>query len=51
VVQGTWRIKKEGRAPVFKTKSGDDFSFRPGPIWIELVPSRKGAVKGSFSFK
>jgi Protein of unknown function (DUF3048) N-terminal domain/Protein of unknown function (DUF3048) C-terminal domain len=51
VVKGTWRIKKEGRAPVFKTKSGDDFSFRPGPIWIELVPSRKGAVKGSFSFK
>jgi hypothetical protein len=51
VVKGTWRIKKEGRAPVFETKSGDDFSFRPGPIWIELVPSRKGAVKGSFSFK
>jgi hypothetical protein len=51
VVKGTWTIKKEGRAPVFKTRSGDAFSFRPGPIWIELVPSRKGAVKGSFSFK
>ena len=23
----------------------------PGPIWIELVPSKKGSVKGSFSFR
>jgi hypothetical protein len=51
VVKGTWRIKKEGRAPVFRTRSGDRFSFGRGPIWIELVPSRKGQVKGSFSFK
>ena len=50
VVKGTWSANK-GRSPRFETKAGEPFSFRPGPIWIELVPSRKGDVKGSFSFK
>jgi hypothetical protein len=25
--------------------------FAPGTIWIELVPSEKGEVQGSFSFE
>lgn len=50
VIKGFWKIDKEGTAPVFQTKDGGEFLFAPGPIWIELVPSKKGAVKGSFSF-
>lgn len=48
VVKGTWQIKN-GR-PYYRTRSGEDFVFAPGPIWVELVPSKKGTVKGSFSF-
>ncbi|MGH2746560.1 MAG: DUF3048 domain-containing protein [Actinomycetota bacterium] len=49
VIRGTWRIKKEGRAPVFTARDGEEFVFAPGQTWVELVPSSKGAVKGSFS--
>lgn len=48
VIKGTWQIKN-GR-PYYRTRSGDDFTFARGPIWIELVPSRKGEVKGSIAF-
>jgi hypothetical protein len=51
VVKGKWTIKKELAPPKFKTKDGEPMVFAPGPIWIELVPSKKGVVKGSFSFK
>lgn len=50
VVKGRWTIKKEGAGPVFETRAGDLLEFSPGPIWIELVPSPTGTVKGSFSF-
>jgi hypothetical protein len=33
------------------TKKGDPFVFDKGATWVELVPSRRGDVKGSFSFK
>lgn len=49
VVRGTWHLNK-GRFH-YKTFKGKDFVFARGPIWIELVPSRKGQVKGSFSFR
>jgi hypothetical protein len=48
VVVGTWQIKN-GR-PYYRTRSGDDFIFARGPIWVELVPSKKGQVKGSIAF-
>ena len=51
VVKGQWRIRKEGRPPVFKTKKGDAMTFAKGSIWIELVPSREGNVKGRIAFK
>ncbi len=50
VVKGTWEISAPGQPPVFLTGSGDPLTFAEGPIWIELVPSGKGTVKGSFSF-
>jgi len=51
VMKGTWEIEDEGRFPILEKRNGDEFVFAPGPVWIELVPSHKGQVKGSFSFK
>lgn len=48
VIKGTWQMKN-GR-PYYRTASGEDFVFAKGSIWVELVPSKKGQVKGSFSF-
>jgi hypothetical protein len=50
VIKGVWKIRSHGKAPVFETKSGDPLLFAPGPIWIELVPSKAGQVKGSIAF-
>lgn len=49
VIKGTWQMKN-GR-PFYRTRSGKDFAFARGPIWVELVPSRKGPVKGSITFR
>ena len=49
VVKGTWHLKN-GRFH-YRTAKGKKFVFARGPIWIELVPSRKGQVKGSFGFR
>lgn len=51
VVEGTWTFTKSSEPPTLKTKNGDAFKFSDGPVWVELVPSKKGQVKGSFSFK
>ena len=51
VVLGRWR-RKTRNAPVrFVTAGGKEMALAPGTTWIELVPNRKGRVKGSFSFK
>jgi hypothetical protein len=47
VLVGSWRIRRAGRPAVFETRRGDPFVFARGPIWVELVPSPKGEVKGS----
>jgi hypothetical protein len=51
VIKGSWDAKKKGAVIVFETKRGDPFVFDKGSTWVELVPSRKGQVKGSLSFK
>ena len=51
VIKGSWSTKKKGTVVVFKTRRGDPFVFDKGPTWVELVPSRKGQVKGSVSFR
>jgi hypothetical protein len=51
VEKGRWTIEKEGNEAVFTSKDKQPFVFSPGSIWIELVPSKKGAVKGSVAFK
>ncbi|MDQ4065535.1 MAG: DUF3048 domain-containing protein [Actinomycetota bacterium] len=49
VLTGTWKAKN-GRF-IYKTKQREPFVFATGPIWVELVPSRKGEVKGSLRFR
>jgi hypothetical protein len=51
VVKGRWKTKKQGAPPVFTTRRGKPMVFAPGEIWIELVPSKKGAWKGAIAFK
>ena len=48
---GRWTIEETGEAPVYETTEGEEFRFDEGPVWVELVPSRKGDVKGRFSFR
>lgn len=51
VIKGKWRIPKEFGPASYRTKAGIPFVFAPGPIWIELVPSKAGEAKGSISYK
>ena len=50
VIKGKWSREDVGDPVNFETKEGDEMVFAPGSIWIELLPSKKGEVKGSFSF-
>ena len=50
-IVGTWNRESEDDPVSFETKAGDRMVFAPGTIWIELVPSDSGEVKGSFSFE
>jgi len=50
-IVGRWRRESLDDRTVFQTKTGDEMVFAPGTIWIELVPSEKGEVQGSFSFE
>ena len=51
VIKGTWLNPEDGGVPAYQTKQGETLTFAPGPVWVELVPSSKGSVKGSFSFR
>jgi hypothetical protein len=51
VLKGRWKIAREGAAATFTTAGGEPFRFAVGPIWVELVPSPKGDVKGSVAIK
>jgi hypothetical protein len=51
VLRGRWRIAKDAAASTFTTGQGDRFTFAVGPIWVELVPSPRGDVKGSVAIK
>jgi Protein of unknown function (DUF3048) N-terminal domain/Protein of unknown function (DUF3048) C-terminal domain len=49
-IRATWKMGKVGDPPIYRTASGDKLLFARGPIWVELVPSKAGEVKGSFDF-
>lgn len=48
-INGTWTRETVGAPVEFTTRSGDEMVFAPGSIWVHLVPSEVGDVKGSFS--
>jgi Protein of unknown function (DUF3048) N-terminal domain/Protein of unknown function (DUF3048) C-terminal domain len=48
VIKGRWK-RRHGHF-LYTTRSGKPLIFAPGPIWIELLPSDKGSVKGTISF-
>lgn len=50
-LKGTWKITKPGKPATFETRAGKPFTFDEGPIWVELVPSSKGDVKGSVTVR
>ncbi|MGH2786827.1 MAG: DUF3048 domain-containing protein [Actinomycetota bacterium] len=50
-IRATWKMGAVGDAPVYKTVAGDPLLFARGPIWVELVPSPAGEVKGRFDFR
>lgn len=50
-IKGSW-IRAKAKGPVrFVTKAGEPMVFAPGTIWVELLPDKKGEIKGSFSIK
>jgi hypothetical protein len=51
VIKGRWKMGKVGDPIRYLDKSGDPMVFAEGPVWIELVPSGKGEVKGKFAYK
>lgn len=50
-IVGTWTRESIDSPVVFETKAGDTMVFASGSIWVHLVPSDAGDVKGSFSFE
>jgi Protein of unknown function (DUF3048) N-terminal domain/Protein of unknown function (DUF3048) C-terminal domain len=51
VIKGRWRKSSVEDPPVYTTQEGDPLAFARGTIWVELVPSKEGEVKGTVSFK
>ena len=48
-IRGRW-VRKTEKGPVeFLTAQGEAMVFAPGTVWVELVPDRKGEIKGSFT--
>jgi hypothetical protein len=47
---GRWVRPSLEEAVGFETRAGDAMTLKPGTTWVELVPSGKGDVKGSFSY-
>ena len=48
--EGTWEREEAGTPVRFLTASGKEMTFKPGNIWIHLLPSEDGEVKGSFTY-
>lgn len=51
MLRGSWTRESIEGAVEFTTKTGEEFRFAPGTIWIHLVPSGTGELKGSYSFE
>ena len=49
LVRGRWKRSRDGSFKYLDLE-GNRLTFARGPIWIELLPSRKGPVKGTLKF-
>jgi Protein of unknown function (DUF3048) N-terminal domain/Protein of unknown function (DUF3048) C-terminal domain len=49
-IRGRWIRDSVKDAVHFETTDGDEMSLHEGTTWVELVPSPRGELKGSFSF-
>ena len=49
-IVGRWSRESLEDSVTFETNNGDAMVFATGSIWIELVPSPRGEVKGSFEY-
>jgi hypothetical protein len=50
-IPGTWTRESADEVAIFETKDGEVMEFKRGTTWIELVPSQRGEVKGSFNYE
>jgi hypothetical protein len=50
-IKGRWRMGEVGDPIRYEDENGNPLQFATGPIWVELVPNKKGEVKGTVSFK
>lgn len=50
VIVGRWKRATEDDPVRFETKDGDRMILSEGTTWIELLPNKKGEVKGSVSW-
>jgi hypothetical protein len=50
-IPGTWTRESIDDPVTFQTKNDEEMELKRGTTWIELVPSQKGEVKGSFSYE
>lgn len=51
ILVGKWTRDSVDAPVVFETKAGDEMLLHEGTTWIELLPSDKGEVKGSYSIE
>ncbi|MDQ3914392.1 MAG: DUF3048 domain-containing protein [Actinomycetota bacterium] len=50
VMAGRWVRESKSDKVTYETRAGREITLRPGSTWIELLPSDRGDVKGSFSY-
>ena len=50
-IPGTWSRESTEEPATFESKDGEVMEFKRGTTWIELVPSQRGEVKGSFTYE
>lgn len=50
VIVGRWVREDPNDRVVYETKKGDEIPLTPGTTWVELVPNKKGELKGNVTF-
>jgi hypothetical protein len=50
LVRGRWTKRGRDPAPSYSTRDGEPMVFAEGPVWVQLVPSPRGSVKGAIDF-